>query len=157
VISGCTKKKVSVIQQWSSGETTTTITEDETKTGSTDGTYKGISSVGACEFNFEIQVTDGLVKGTGMGTGQGGISCKVDLVGMADEKNNMNGQANGTYTAITQGDQIDWYLAGKFNLTMIGKTGGNLIIDLQGIGNTCPPKIPCTNENDNITAVLTKL
>lgn len=118
-----------------------------------DGAYRGSSSKGGCNFEFQVQVKDGMVGGSGAGTGEG-ITCNVDLSGEIDAEGNAKGRASGIYTAVMQGVQINWNLLGNFNWTIKNLAGDNLTIDLKGTSNTCPPKIPCTNDPDDISALL---
>lgn len=118
-----------------------------------EGIYKGVSSAGGCEFTFEVKVASGAISGTGTGKGKD-ISCSLILSGKTNDQDKVSGQTSGTYTAVLQGTTINWYLSGPFIWTINQESGDNLIIDLKGISNTCPSKIPCTNEGDHITATL---
>jgi len=159
VISGCKQQQAPITQKGNQGVSPlpkTTETVVPVKTKSSEVTYKGTSSTGGCTFAFEVKVADGAVNGTGAGPGKD-ITCAITLSGKADGQGNMSGQASGAYTVDTQGVKIDFYMSGKFNWKIGQESGDNLTIDLKGTGNNCPPKIPCTNNDDTITATLKKI
>ncbi len=119
------------------------------------GIYTGKSTLGACEYSFELKASGTKVTGTGAGPGKD-ISCATTLDGTTDAQGHMQGTAEATYTTVVKGVTLNWSLSGPFQGTLSSGAADNLIIDLKGTGNNCPANIPCTNDPDTIKATLSK-
>lgn len=144
-------KKTETETQAQTQVTSLTIKPDTTG----EGVYTGKSTLGACEFSFELKAGGTKVTGTGAGPGKD-ISCAVTLDGTTDAQGRMQGTAEATYTAVVKGVTLNWSLSGPFQGTLSSGVADNLTIDLKGTGNNCPANIPCTNDPDTIKATLSK-
>lgn len=166
LLAGCQSSAVKQQEkQDTAGGSKKTVTETQTQVqvasltmkpdAAEEGIYTGKSTLGACEFSFEVESNG--IKVTGTGSGQGkDISCTVTLDGTTDAKGNMSGTAEATYTTVVKGVTLNWSLSGPFQGTLSSGVADNLTIDLKGTGNNCPANIHCTNDPDTIKATLAK-
>lgn len=134
--------------------TTTEEVKKEPSNAFLGGAFKGVSSAGACKFDFDVNATITTFNGQATGADEG-VTCKVTLDGKLDIVGNMTGKAVATYTVVAKGRQLDWHLEGPVQ-GRLNRDGGSLSISLEGIDNTCPPNIPCDNPKDEISATLAR-
>ncbi|MBI5654198.1 hypothetical protein HZC53_00875 [Candidatus Uhrbacteria bacterium] len=139
-------------QEASAPATTTEEAKKEPSNAFLGGAFKGVSSAGACQFDFDVNATITTFSGQASGESEG-VTCKVTFDGKLDMIGNMTGKAVATYTVIAKGKQLDWHLEGPVE-GRLNRDGGSLSISLEGIDNTCPANIPCDNPKDEITATL---